>query len=320
MLRYLPFAILLSGVVRLSRTRSATRESRMDKAEFEAAQKAEKNGVNIPIYGVPIGAYHDVDEAKQAGRRESQERRFNYDSDQSYWLIRNEVSKTGADALLKCFNTQGSGLRIWLESQAGQLYRVNLLLRNATEFNWKKPSLDNFVMTSAPPDANVNPGQVYPFTFRRQADNKDGMIELRVGSLRDQLIFPPVPRLVKLREETQVYASKGMAVAKSCGQDGHRPGSMCEAAPSGWRFVKGTEHYVPKPGTASGAAGGVTGIDVLPERTCITVWAYTGDERICQTTEGGFSVVMQRLVPDELPASDSSNVPNTSTTNRKRGR
>lgn len=270
---------------------------RMDKSSFEAAQKAEKTGVSFPIYGTPIGAYHDVDEAKQAGRKESQEKRFNYDRDQSYWLIKNEVSKEGGKRFTDCLNSQSAGLHLSLVSETGPKYKVALRLRNVTEFNWKTPKLENFVMTSTP-DVKLDPARIYTYEFRRVNNEEYGSIELRVGSYRDQLDFPPVPK--PMRRETKVYESEGMAYATSYWQDGTRSGRLCEKAPEGWHFVKGTEQDVPKKGTDSGAAGGLNKdkpFDISPDIACINNWAYTGDEAVRRTREDGFKIVIERWVP-----------------------
>ncbi|MBR0941040.1 hypothetical protein [Bradyrhizobium liaoningense] len=127
---------------------------RMDKSSFENAQKAEKNGVSIPINGIPASAYRNVDEAKQAGRKESEERKFNYDHDQSYWLLKNEVSKEGGKDYTTCLDNQSPGVHLSLVSETGSTYKVALRLRNLTEFNWRKPSLKGFEMTSPLRSAN----------------------------------------------------------------------------------------------------------------------------------------------------------------------
>jgi hypothetical protein len=287
---------------------------RMDKSSFENAQKAEKNGLSLPINGVPISAYRNVDEAKQAGRKESQERQFNYDQDQSYWLLRNEVSKAGGEKYTDCINNLSAGVHASLVSQEGHIYKMALRLRNLTEFNWKKPSLVGFVMTSPAPKGKLDPTHIHTFLFRRVSED-EGSIELFVGSDGDSVTFPPVLKLVELRPERTVYHSAKMAYATSVGQDGHQHGKRCEDAPKGWHFVKGTEQDEPKQGTDGGEAGGFSNFEISPLIACINNWAYTGDKRVRRTREDGFAIEIERLVPVGAPTAASVNakkVKNTS--------
>jgi hypothetical protein len=109
--------------------------------------------------------------------------------------------------------------------------------------------------------------------------------------------------------ERKLYTSMDTARAVSSGRDGTVKKTHCEAAPNGWHFVEGTGVGVAKPGNYERAAGGfanLTGakvkeetVKVTPEQACVTVWAYTGDARVTQTFEGGFTVIMERNVQDK---------------------
>jgi hypothetical protein len=236
---------------------------------------------------------------KAAGRREAKRKQFNLDRSQSYHLLQNRVSEEGTKGYIKCLESENTGLRMRLAKHEGSLYTVAIKVKpqGTGDFRWKKLlAAENFKMLSAI-DTNevIDPNTEYTFTFKRLNDRNEGLIEMGAGKLRDQLLFPPVPQLVQF--ERDVYASTGYAKATSCGQDGHKNATHCEPVPAGWRFVLGTGVGIPKEGYSEGAAGKVEAVKITPEQACVVVWAYTGDEQVCRTFEGGFTVVKERPVP-----------------------
>jgi hypothetical protein len=271
----------------------------MNQQQFEAAKKQFGSGGGFSIAGVNISGYANLNDAKEAGRREAREKRFNYDQRQSSYLLQNRVSSAGSEAYIKCLENENTGLRAWLQDKAGSIYKIAFKVKpgDPGDFTLKDPAMKNFKLASKIDNRRIDPNNRQTLTFERINDDKEGFIELKAGRLQDQVIFPPVLR--QTSTEREVYTSSGSAKAKSCGHEGTRTGKLCEAAPKGWKFVPATGSGFPRPGHSEGACCKIVKVDVTPEQACLTITAYTGDADRCREFEAGFTVTQER--PLETP-------------------